>query len=238
MAPMMSKLPQSVDTIAFDADDTLWFNEVFFAQAEKKFTSLMKPFLEEGASHDLLFQREVANLRDLGFGVKAFVISMIETAIEIAGNDITPNLIQQLITIGKEMLHEPVELMENIEHVLESLHGKYSLIVLTKGDLLDQERKMKKSGLMRYFDDFRVMSDKKSADYQAVFRQLKLRPEQVLMIGNSMKSDIIPLLEIGSCAVHIPFHTVWKYEQVEDDYSHPLFSRINSVKELLNLMEL
>ncbi len=235
MTPMMSKLPQSVDTIAFDADDTLWVNEVFFAEAEKEFIALMSPYMDEKKAHDLLFQQEMKNLSDLGFGIKAFTISMIETAMTIVGDHLSRDLLQKIIAIGKDMLHKPVELMPDIVEVLQALKNQYDLIVLTKGDLLDQERKLEKSGLVEYFDHFQVMSDKKVENYRGVFSNLGLVPSQILMIGNSMKSDVLPLLELGAHAIHIPFHTVWKYEHVEEDCEHQNFQRIKSAKELLDI---
>jgi len=205
---------KKIKVIAFDADDTLWVNETYFREAEQAFAKLLLAYETENKINQELFKIEIQNLVPYGYGVKGFMLSMIECALEISNNTIHPKILKKIIDIGKEMLDKPIELLADIEEVLQSLHGKYKLIVATKGDLLDQERKLEKSGLLPYFHHIEVMSDKKPSDYQKLIKHLDIHPSELLMIGNSLKSDVLPVLEIGASAIHIPFHTTWIHEEV------------------------
>ena len=226
----------NIKVIAFDADDTLWINEPFFREAEEKFCSLMEDFLPVHSSHRALYTQEISNLPIYGYGIKAFMLSMIETAIEITNGTITSDSISRIIQIGREMLDKPVELMEGIEDVLRAVQGKYRLVMATKGDLLDQERKLMKSGLMPYFHHIEIVSEKKEREYQKLIRHLDIFPEEFLMIGNSLKSDILPVLEIGGYAFHIPFHTTWEHERVDKSIDHPNFQSLSNIQEILKYL--
>ncbi|WKD86917.1 Pyrimidine 5'-nucleotidase YjjG [Polaribacter huanghezhanensis] len=205
---------KKIKVIAFDADDTLWVNETYFREAEQQFAKLLAAYETENKIDQELFKTEIKNLSIYGYGVKGFMLSMVESALEISNYKISQQKIAQVLQIGKEMLEKPIELLDGVEGVLKSLYGKYKLIVATKGDLLDQERKLEKSGLLKYFHHIEVMTDKKEADYQKLISHLDIKSKQLLMIGNSLKSDILPLVNIGASAIHVPFHTTWAHEEV------------------------
>ncbi|HEY9262675.1 HAD family hydrolase, partial [Chitinophaga sp.] len=191
-----------ISVIAFDADDTLWVNEPYFQETEARFCSLLEDYLPHHTVSQELFKTEMANLSLYGYGIKSFMLCMIETILRVSENTAPPEAIQKVIQYGQEMLNKPIELLDGIEGVLKELSGKYRLVVATKGDLLDQERKLKKSGLEHYFHHIEIMSDKKESDYTKLLKHLDCRPEEFLMIGNSLKSDVMPVLAIGGHAVH------------------------------------
>lgn len=225
-----------IRTIAFDADDTLWVNEPYFRKAENQFCALMEDYLPQHSSAKELFAIEIKNLPLYGYGIKAFMLSMIEAAMKISNKTITLTAIEQLMNIGQEMLEAPVELIDGIEDVLKSLQGKYRLVMATKGDLLDQERKLEKSGLANYFHHIEIMSEKKIPNYQKLIAHLDIPPHQFLMIGNSLKSDILPVLELGGHAFHVPFHTTWEYEKVDKKIEHERFQSLKNVQEVLGFL--
>ena len=203
-----------IKVIAFDADDTLWVNETYFRDAEKEFAQILSGYETENKIDQELFKTEIKNLAIYGYGIKGFILSMVECALELSNYQLAQKSLENILNIGKEMLEKPIELLDGIEEVLQSLQGKYKLVVATKGDLLDQERKLEKSNLLKYFHHIEVMSDKKEKDYQKLIRHLDIHPSEFLMIGNSLKSDVLPLVAIGSSAIHVPFHTTWAHENV------------------------
>lgn len=203
-----------IKVIAFDADDTLWVNETYFRDAEKEFAQILSGYETENKIDQELFKTEIKNLAIYGYGIKGFVLSMVECALELSNYQLAQKSLEKILNIGKEMLEKPIELLDGIEEVLQSLQGKYKLVVATKGDLLDQERKLEKSNLLKYFHHIEVMSDKKEKDYQKLIQHLDIQPLEFLMIGNSLKSDVLPLVAIGSSAIHVPFHTTWAHENV------------------------
>jgi putative hydrolase of the HAD superfamily len=219
--------------IAFDADDTLWVNEPYFSETEDKFCALLEDYLPHHTVRQELFKTEMQNLGLYGYGVKAFVLSMIETSQRISDNYVSGIIIEKIIQLGKEQLDRPVELIDGIEEALHLLKKKYRLVLATKGDLLDQERKLKKSGLESYFHHIEIMSDKQQADYQKLIRHLDINPDEFLMIGNSLKSDAMPVLAIGGHAIHIPYHTTWAHEKVDGTIEHPCFRQAENIKEAL-----
>jgi putative hydrolase of the HAD superfamily len=220
--------------IAFDADDTLWVNEPYFQETEQKFCGLLEDYVPHHTAAQELFKTEMQNLALYGYGVKGFMLSMVETALRVSNNTAPLSIIEKAIAYGKDLLEKPIELLEGIEEALHLLKkNNYRLVVATKGDLLDQERKLKKSGLEHYFHHIEIMSDKQEADYKSLIKHLDILPEEFLMIGNSLKSDVLPVLAIGGHAVHIPYHTTWAHEKVEQTIEHPQFRQFNSVKELL-----
>lgn len=223
--------------IAFDADDTLWVNETYFREAEQQFAQLLSVYETPNKIDQELFKIEIDNLPTYGYGIKAFMLSMIEAALSISNNNISNEVIEKVLAIGKAMLNKPIELLDGVETVLKTLAPKYKLIVLTKGDLLDQERKLTKSGLLQYFDYIEVMSEKKEANYQKILQHLNVKPNEFLMIGNSLKSDVLPLVNIGANAIHIPFHTTWAHEQVPIEATkNKNYTTLTSIKELLSLL--
>lgn len=222
-----------IKVIAFDADDTLWVNEPYFRRTEEKFCNLFSEFLP---AHDIereLLKTEIGNLGLYGYGIKGFMLSMVETALKVTDGQMSANAIEKILVLGKELLNEPIELLEGVEQVLQTLQGRYRLVVATKGDLLDQERKLKKSGLAQYFHHIEVMSEKDDASYLKLVKHLDIQPHELLMIGNSLKSDIIPVLNIGGHAIHVPYHITWVHEMVESQVEHENFRSVNHILEVL-----
>ena len=223
----------SIQVIAFDADDTLWVNETYFREAEDKFCALLEDYLPHHSVAKELFYTELQNIPHYGYGVKGFMLSMIETALRVSDKKIDPVVIEKAIQYGKDLLDKPIELLDGIEEVLHQLKKKYRLVVATKGDLLDQERKLKESGLAEYFHHIEIMSDKREADYRKLIGHLDIDPVHFLMIGNSLKSDVLPVLAIGGHAIHIPYHTTWAHEQIDHAVEHVNFRELASVRDLL-----
>ena len=219
--------------LAFDADDTLWVNEPYFREIEDKFCSLLEDYLPHHTIAKELFKTEMQNLALYGYGAKGFMLSMVETALRVSDNTVSVETIEKAIQYGKDLLGKPIELLDGIEEVLHLLKKKYRLVVATKGDLLDQERKLKKSGLEHYFHHIEIMSDKQEADYLKLIKHLDIQPAEFLMIGNSLKSDALPVLAIGGHAVHVPYHTTWAHEKIEQVIEHENFRQVTIIKEIL-----
>ncbi|WP_298763593.1 HAD family hydrolase [uncultured Polaribacter sp.] len=229
-------MPSQIKVIAFDADDTLWVNETYFREAEEEFAVLLSKYETKNKIDQELFKTEIKNLSIYGYGIKGFVLSMVECALEISNYNLPQTTINKILNIGKAMLAKPIVLLDGVEEVLQKLQGKYKLIVATKGDLLDQEKKLEKSNLLKYFHHIEVMSNKKAKDYQKLIGHLDIKPNQFLMIGNSLKSDVLPLLEIGATAIHIPFHTTWIHEKVsKQELDHADYVTLTNIKEVLAL---
>ena len=196
----------NLKVIAFDADDTLFVNEPYFQETEQKFCALMGSYLSHHSLSQELFKTEIDNLDLYGYGIKGYTLSMIEAAMKISDNTLSIEVIGKIIELGKELLQRPIELLDGVEETLKALQGKYKLIVATKGDLKDQQRKLHDSGLGPYFHHIEVMADKQEVNYEKLLKRLEIEPNEFFMIGNSLKSDILPVLGIGGYAVHIPFH--------------------------------
>jgi putative hydrolase of the HAD superfamily len=226
-----------IKVIGFDADDTLWVNETYYREAEKEFAKILEAFETPNKINQELFKKEMQDLNLYGYGIKSFVLSMIDSATEISNNTISNIAIKKIIEIGKTMINKPVELLEGVEEVLNKLAPKYRLILATKGDLLDQERKLEKSGLTKYFHHIEVLSDKKEANYSNLLNHLDVYPSEFLMIGNSLKSDVLPLVNIKANAIHVPYHTTWEHEQVnEEETNGKIYKTVNSLKDILELL--
>lgn len=223
-----------ITTIAFDADDTLWINEPYFQEAETAFCALLEDYLPAHSISQELLKTEMQNLQLYGYGVKCFMLCMIETIGRVTEGNAPLQLIDQTIAIGKELLQKPIELLPGVQETLNSLKGKYRLVIATKGDLLDQERKLKKSGLQDYFHHIEIMSDKQNTDYLKLLNHLDCKPSDFLMLGNSIKSDILPVLEIGGFAAHIPYHITWAHEQMEVNLAHDQCISLKKIDEILN----
>ncbi|QXP74190.1 HAD family hydrolase [Tenacibaculum sp. HL-MS23] len=226
----------NIKVIAFDADDTLWVNETYFREAENEFAKLLSGYETENKIHQELYKKEIDNLKIYGYGVKGFVLSMVECALELSNYKINPKTIDKILEIGKEMLEQPIDLLDGVEEVLQKLQGKYKLIVATKGDLLDQERKLEKSGILKYFHHTEVMSDKKEKDYVKLIKHLDINPSELLMIGNSLKSDVLPLVALGAAAVHVPFHTTWAHEEVSNEQKSDSYKTVAKITEVLTFL--
>lgn len=227
----------NITVIAFDADDTLWVNEPYFREAEDKFCALLEDYLPLHSTANALFKTEIANLPLYGYGIKGFMLSMIETILEVTQGTASLAMIAKAIEFGKEQLNKPIELLKGVEEVLTALKGDYRLVVATKGDLLDQERKLQKSGLESYFHHIEIMSEKHEKDYLKLLKHLDCNPENFLMIGNSLKSDVLPVLAIGGNAIHVPFHTTWAHEVVEHNVEHDNFKTAANISEILTFLK-
>lgn len=229
----MSRLP--IKIIAFDADDTLWDCQSHFEEVENHLYSLIAPYCED-PKHEL-FLTESGNMADLGYGCKAFTISIIETALHIAGNDLSATQLKELLAHSKSLLHLPATPLPEVEETLKTLRnrleGERKMVVFTKGELQDQENKLKRSGLLDYFDDVEITSDKSQREFLALCEHQQIHPSELLMIGNSLKSDIAPALAIGAWAIHIPFHVTWQLEHF-DDIDHERLIKISRFSEILN----
>jgi len=226
----------NIKVIAFDADDTLWVNEPFFQETERKFYQLMEDYLPAHSVAKELFKIEIANIDIYGYGIKAYILSMVEAALYISEKTVSLDAIEKILEYGKEMLDKPIELIEGVEDTLKTLHGKYKLIMATKGDLKDQHKKLHNSGLGHYFHHIEVMSDKQQIDYTKMLQRLEIDPSEFMMVGNSLKSDVLPVLQIGGHACHIPFHTTWLHEQIDHTINHENFREMKSIRELIPLL--
>ncbi|AXG75118.1 HAD family hydrolase [Flavobacterium arcticum] len=226
----------SLKVIAFDADDTLFINEPYFEETEKKFCGIMENYLSHQSISQELFNTQINNLPLYGYGIKGYVLSMIEAAVKISEGTLSVSSIQKITDLGKELIQKPIVLLDGVEQTLNKLQGHYKLVVATKGDLKDQQRKLHNSGLGHYFHHIEVMSDKKAIDYQKLLKRLDISPSEFYMIGNSLKSDVLPVLEIGGHACHVPFHTTWAHEMVEHNVEHENFSEIEKITEILPLL--
>ena len=178
-----------------------------------------------------LYRTEIGNLGLYGYGIKGFMLSMIETAIRISAGKMPISLVEKIIGIGQEMLEKPVDLLPGVKDVLQSLQGKYRIVLATKGDLVDQERKLQKSGLESYFHHIEIMSEKRVSDYKKLIGRLDIQASEFVMIGNSLKSDILPVLELGGYGIHVPFHTTWVHEQVDHEVKHERFFTAEHLEE-------
>ena len=205
--------------IAFDADDTLWVNEPIFTMTHVRFKKILSNYVQLDDLDEKLYGFEIRNLNLFGYGIKGFMLSMIETAIEITQGKISGSGIQQLINIGKEMLAHPVELLPNVENTIKALQDQYTLLIITKGDLFDQESKIARSGIADYFDKIEIVSEKDEDTYRRVIKRNNIKVDEFLMVGNSLKSDILPVCNIGAGAVYIPYHITWAHEMVTIDPS-------------------
>lgn len=230
-------ITNQIQVIAFDADDTLWVNEPYFLETEAAFCQLLEEYMPHDELSKELFKTEMDNLALYGYGVKGFMLCMIETLSRISNGRAPIGMVDKIMELGHLLLQKPVVLLDGVEEVLKHLKKDYRLVMATKGDLLDQERKLKKSGLQDYFHHIEIMSDKQTGDYQKLIKHLDCRPENFLMLGNSVKSDILPVLEMGGYVAHIPFHTTWAHEQVTDNLEHQNFMPLNTMTEIISILQ-
>ena len=220
--------------IAFDADDTLWDCQSHFEAVENHLYRLIAPYCETPSKE--LFLTESGNMADLGYGCKAFTISIIETALRVAGDHLSAAELSDLLADSKSLLHLPATPLPEVEATLQRLQAyPYRLVVFTKGELQDQENKLRRSGLAKYFSHVEISSDKTEVEFQQLCQHLDILPSQLLMVGNSLKSDIAPALTIGASAIHIPFHVTWQLEHFED-IEHERLVKISHFNEILQIL--
>jgi putative hydrolase of the HAD superfamily len=226
----------AITTLGFDADDTLWQNETFFRMTEQRFTELLSSHGEHHVLSARLLEAERRNLAFYGYGVKGFTLSMIETAVEVTKGEVEAAVIAEILSFGRQMLQNPVETLPQVRETLDLLAGRYRIILITKGDLFDQERKLAQSGLGDYFNAVEIVSEKTSATYGRIFARHGDGPERAVMVGNSLKSDVVPAIAAGAFGVHVPHELTWVLEHEEAPEDNPRFRRIPDVGALPALL--
>ena len=226
-----------ITTIGFDADDTLWQNEAFFRLTQNRFTALLADYAEPAHLHDRLLAAERRNLGHYGFGVKGFTLSMIETAIEVTKGRVPAPVIAEIMAAGREMLAHPIELLPHAQAAVTAMAQDYRVLLVTKGDLLDQERKLAQSGLGDLFHAVEIVSDKTPAAYATIFARHGDGAARAVMVGNSLKSDVIPVLSAGGWGVHVPHGLTWALEHAEAPVGHPRFLTLTHLGELADRVE-
>lgn len=227
----------AVKLLAFDADDTLWDCQSFFEHVEEEYCKLLSDYGSTKEISDALFRTETANMPLLGYGSKAFTISLVENAVRVSGGRVKGDTISQIVMLGKSLLELPATPLPGVRDTLAALRQSeaFKMVVFTKGEILDQENKLRRSGLERYFDGCVVVADKTVREYQGLCERYGIDISELLMVGNSFKSDIEPVLRLGGYAVHVPFHTMWKHEQTKE-YAHNHLITIENFAELKNLL--
>jgi len=226
----------ALTTIGFDADDTLWHNERFFQLTEARFREMLADHADAELVSSRLLEAERRNLGHYGFGIKGFVLSMIETALDVTGDTASPAIVRQILDAGREMLEHPVEALPEAQETLAALAGAYRLVLITKGDLFDQERKLAASGLGDYFDAVEIVSDKTAATYERLFARHGDGPARAMMVGNSLKSDVLPALAAGSFGVHVPHELTWALEHAEAPESAPRFRQVDRLGDVRTIL--
>lgn len=227
---------KNIKYIAFDADDTLWHNESLFTATQEKFKNLLLRFHSEEWIESRRYETEMENLKHFGYGVKGFTLSMIETAVELSEGRVSANEISQIISYAKEMLASPVELLDGIRETVDSLSKTHDLMIVTKGDLFDQESKIARSGIGDLFTHVEIVPRKTKDIYEKFLARQKVSPENFMMVGNSLKSDVIPVAAIGGTGVHIPYQTTWEHEQVpRDEIENHDFIHLEDIRKLPDL---
>ncbi|SER66875.1 putative hydrolase of the HAD superfamily [Tranquillimonas rosea] len=219
-------------TIGFDADDTLWHNETFFRLTQERFATILGDHADKAHLEDRLLAAERRNLGRYGYGIKGFILSMVETAVEVTDDRVPGSVIRQIIEAGHDMLEHPIDLLPHAEETVRAAADRFTVLLITKGDLLDQERKLAQSGLGDLFDRVEIVSEKTPDLYARIFDRHGDGPERAMMVGNSLRSDIHPALEAGGWGVHVPFELEWALERAEVPLAHPRFRRIESLGAL------
>ena len=223
-----------IKVIGFDADDTLWKNEDLFLNALNEIKDILK--LNSNNFDKEVFKTEKSNLDIYGYGIKGFILSIIETSAKNSHKELKIESINQIIKLGKKMLNAPVNLIEDVEKILSILAKKYKLILITKGDLLDQERKIKKSKLEKYFKHKKIVSEKNKQTYFNLLEDLKIEPRHFLMVGNSFKSDVLPVLEIGGNGIHIPYKILWEHENIQTNEYSKRYIKLDTISDLTSVI--
>lgn len=234
---MKRAAPGHITTIGFDADDTLWQNEQFFRITQDRFQALLADFADPDHLSERLLAAERRNVGHYGFGIKGFTLSMIETAIEVTEERVPAGVIRELIAAGQEMLSHPIELLPHAREAVEAAAARGKVILVTKGDLLDQERKLAQSGLGDLFHGVEIVSDKTPATYLTVFARHGTGAEEAMMIGNSLRSDVLPAIEAGAWGVHVPHDLTWALEDAEAPEGHERFVALSDLGQLAPLLQ-
>lgn len=227
----------AIQLICLDADDTLWHNEPFFRAAAEQVTGFLARFSDEASLKATLGVIEQRNLKIYGYGVKGFVLSTLETAIEVAGDQLPPGTVREILALGRAMMQHPVDLIDGIEDALLALQSRGRLILVTKGDLFHQEAKLASSGLEPLFSGLEIVSSKTAADYRRIFDRYGTQPGNALMAGNSMRSDVLPALEAGAYAAHIPYPLIWEHEVADPPQDRERFRCVSSLRALANWID-
>lgn len=222
--------------IGFDADDTLWHHETYYRGTQDRFAELLADHAPPDLLHQRLLEAERRNLGQYGFGVKGFTLSMIETAIEVTEGRVPASVIAELLASGRQMLAHPIDLLPQARATVEALAGRYTLVLVTKGDLLDQERKLAQSGLGDLFDAVEVVSDKTPAIYTRIFARHGTGAGEALMVGNSVKSDVLPMIEAGGWGVHVPHDLGWPLDHADPPQAHARFRTLVELGQLPQLV--
>ncbi|WP_332688186.1 HAD family hydrolase [Devosia sp.] len=221
-----------ITTIALDADDTLWQNEQFFRLTEQRFADLLKDYTDAPDLNQRLIASVTRNLSFYGFGMKGFALSMVETALDVTDHRVPGTVIAEILAAGRELLSYPIETLPYVDQALDQLQQTHRLILVTKGDVFDQERKLAASGLAEYFAAIEIVADKNAATYARIFERHTDGPEHTVMVGNSLRSDVLPALQAGGFAVHVPHDLTWSYEHAEEPVDEPRYASIRHLGEL------
>ena len=231
--PRAAPAPCRFDVVALDADDTLWHNETLFTATQTRFRELLAPYHDIEHIDRRLYETETRNLQHFGYGVKGFTLSMIETAIELTEGRVAGAEVQRIIDLGREMLRAPVELLDGVAETVAALAATYRIVLVTKGDLFDQESKLARSRVGDRFSAVEIVSEKDARTYAAVMARQRVEPARFVMVGNSLRSDVLPVLEAGGAAVHIPYHVTWLHEQVDEAaLAGKVFAQLESIRDL------
>lgn len=226
-----------IELVALDADDTLWHNEPLYTSCREQFHALLAQYIPDGTFEDQLYQVEMRNLAHFGYGVKGFVLSMIETAIELTGGRVDTADIAKIIEWGRQMLGAPIELLDGVREAVEALATDYSIILVTKGDLLHQETKLARSGLGHLFRGIEIVSEKDPAVYRRIMGRYEIAPDRFVMVGNSLRSDVLPVIQAGGHAVYVPYSISWVHERVPPEALVDVhFHEIPHLRELPSLL--
>lgn len=232
----MNERLKNIKVIAFDADDTLWENEPFFRTMEKEICQLLIPYGDPTEMNQRIYEYEIKNLPKYGYGSKGFALSMLEMAIDVSKQKVSSQILEEILKISTSLLTQPIKLLDGVKETLEKLHPHYKLVMATKGDLAEQKSKLNRSHLANYFDHIEIMLEKDIAGYERLLHILNVKPEEFLMIGNSPKSDIAPVIELGGNAFHIPFHTTWIHEQTNKEIKSKHLQKVQSIRDILALL--
>ena len=232
MAP--APAPDGIEVLGIDADDTLWHSESHFAEAADTFAEILAPWTPDGedvrARHDTTERR---NLELFGYGIKGFTLSMVETAVEVSGGRVSGEAVGRLLELGKRMLAHPVDLLDGVEDAITRLAASHRLVLITKGDLIHQEQKIARSGLVERFERIEVVSEKDESTYAAVLGRMDVAAEHFCMVGNSVRSDVLPVLALGGHAVHVPYEITWQHEHSDAEADFPVLSSLGEVVDWL-----
>ncbi|NIA70719.1 HAD family hydrolase [Pelagibius litoralis] len=225
-----------IDTLAFDADDTLWHNEHLFQDTQQKLAEIVGRYRPGEEIAEALYAVEMRNLALFGYGIKGFTLSMVEAAIDLTASRISAQDVHRIVALGKAMMTAPVEMLEGVEEVLADVSGRYRTILITKGDMVDQTSKIERSGLAGHFDEVEIVARKDAEAYSRVFDRHVIDPARTLMVGNSMPSDILPVLELGGHAAHVPYAILWAHEAHDEDPVSERFHRLERMSDLRDLL--